>query len=59
MTDTDPALFLTSDATWVGVLLLCAAGLTLAALVVGLTSRAVAPHAYSDTGPQDEPDDEG
>ena len=48
---------LSPDATWTGVLLLGSAGLFLAALVIGLASRAIAPEAYDDTGPQDEPDD--
>ena len=48
--------FLSPDATWVGVLLLLIAGLFLAALVVGVASRALAPEAYDDTGPSDEPD---
>jgi hypothetical protein len=30
--------------------------LFLAAIVVGLISRAVAPEHYNDTGPQDEPE---
>lgn len=56
MTDPTTQTFLSPDATWVGVLLLAIAGLFLAALVVGLISRTVAPEAYHDTGPSDEPD---
>ena len=55
--------FLPADATWVGVLLLAAAGLFLAAAVVGIASRTLSPEAYADLGPQDEPpvaeDDKG
>jgi hypothetical protein len=50
---------LPADATWVGVLLLLVAGLFLAALVVGLVARHIAPEAYRDTVRTDEPDDVG
>ena len=56
MTDATTQAFLSPDATWVGVLLLVIAGLFLAAVVVGRVSRAVAPEAYDDTGPHNEPD---
>ncbi|HEX8322747.1 MAG TPA: hypothetical protein VF595_02425 [Tepidisphaeraceae bacterium] len=54
--DATTQAFLSPDATWVGVLLLVIAGLFLAAVVVGRVSRAVAPEAYDDTGPHNEPD---
>lgn len=55
----DAQAFLPNDATWVGVVLLITAGLFLAAIVVGLVSRATSPEAYDDTGPHNEPDSEG
>ncbi|MGC4034042.1 MAG: hypothetical protein QM754_20365 [Tepidisphaeraceae bacterium] len=56
---TDLRTILPSDATWVGVVLLVTAGLFLAAIVVGVVSRATSPEAYDDTGPHNEPDNEG
>ena len=56
MTNVNPDTLLPTDATWVGVMLLLVAGLFLAAIVVGLVGRSIAPEAYDDTVRTEEPD---
>jgi hypothetical protein len=42
--------FLPADATWSGVVILIAAGLFLAAIVIGIVARLVMPEKYAQHG---------